>query len=72
MFAVLDVTEPEPCENNHEFYSLHNCILTPHIAGSMGREVHRMAEYMLKEFENFTNKTPCEYEVTPKMLETMA
>ncbi len=72
IFAVLDVTDPEPCENNHEFYSLANCILTPHIAGSAGKEVHRMAEYMLNEFEDYTNGTPCKYEVTAKMLETMA
>ncbi len=72
LFAVLDVTDPEPCENNHEFYSLSNCIVTPHIAGSMGKEVYRMAEYMLNEFEDFTNGTPCKYEVTLKMLETMA
>ena len=72
LFAVLDVTDPEPCENDHKFYSLPNCILTPHIAGSAGNEVHRMAEYMLNEFEAFTENNPCKYEVTAKMLETMA
>lgn len=65
--AVLDVTYPEPPEKDSPFYTLENCILTPHIAGSSGDEVHRMAEYMLEEFKN-----PGRYEVTVKMLETMA
>lgn len=72
IFSVLDVTDPEPCEDTHEFYTLPNCILTTHIAGSAGKEVHRMAEYMLIEFENFICGKPCEYEVSLKMLETMA
>ncbi len=65
--AVLDVTYPEPPEADSPFYRLDNCILTPHIAGSSGDEVHRMAEYMLEEF-----KAPGKYEVTLEMLKTMA
>jgi len=41
--AVLDVTWPEPPVAGHPFYSLPNCVLTPHIAGSSGDEVHRMS-----------------------------
>ncbi len=70
--AVLDVTLPEPPFENSELYSLDNCILTPHIAGSSGNEVHRMAEYMLNEFEAYINDRPLRYEVTEKMLQTMA
>jgi len=70
--AVLDVTEPEPPEDNHPFYTLKNCVLTPHIAGSAGNEVHRMAEYMLAEYNKFINGEKTDYEVTIKMLETMA
>ena len=70
--AILDVTSPEPPEENSEFYKLENCILTPHIAGSSGDEVRRMSEYMLEEFEAFIKNEPLKYEVTLKMLETMA
>ncbi len=70
--AVLDVTEPEPPLKDSELYKLENCILTPHIAGSSGREVHRMAEYVLEEFQKYILKKQCHYEVTEKMLETMA
>lgn len=70
--AVLDVTFPEPPEEGHPFYSLPNCFLTPHIAGSLGQETQRMAEYMTDEFDHFISNSPCRYEVTSKMLETMA
>lgn len=70
--AVLDVTEPEPPMPESDLYKLENCIITPHIAGSSGFEVHRMAEYMLSEFELFSQNKPCRFEVTLKMLETMA
>lgn len=70
--AVLDVTFPEPPVEGHPFYSLPNCFLTPHIAGSLGPETCRMAKYMAKEFDRFVAGVPCQYEVTLKMLETMA
>lgn len=70
--AVLDVTYPEPAPLAHPFYTLPNCFLTPHIAGSIGGEVVRMGEYMVREYEQFSKGNPCQYEVTPKMLETMA
>ena len=70
--ALLDVTDPEPPEEGHAFYSLPNCILTPHIAGSMGNETHRMAEYMAEEWERYTKGQPTRYEVTEAMLATMA
>lgn len=70
--AVLDVTYPEPAELSHPFYTLPNCFLTPHIAGSMGGEVVRMAEYMAEELRRYLGGEPCRYEVSEKMLETMA
>lgn len=70
--AILDVTFPEPPVEGSELYTLENCILTPHIAGSTGREVRRMGEYMRAEFNNFVSGKPCKYEVTLEMLKTMA
>ena len=70
--ALLDVTYPEPPEEDHPFYTLPNCLLTPHIAGSAGDEVARMGEYMLDECRAYLSGEPCHYEVTEKMLETMA
>ncbi|MBE6707613.1 MAG: hydroxyacid dehydrogenase [Ruminococcaceae bacterium] len=70
--VLLDVTDPEPPVKDSPFYALSNCILTPHIAGSKGNEVHRMSEYMIDEFCRYISGEPCLYEVTLKMLETMA
>ena len=70
--AILDVTFPEPPAEGHAFYSLPGCFLTPHIAGSLVNETHRMAEYIIEEYERYINGEPCRYEVNLKMLETMA
>ena len=70
--AILDVTYPEPPEQDSELYTLANCILTPHIAGSSGNEVRRMGQYMEEEYESFVTNQPCKYEVTLEMLKTMA
>lgn len=70
--AILDVTYPEPPEKGSELYTLANCILTPHIAGSLGNEVRRMGKYMMEEYESFIRNEPCKYEVTLEMLKTMA
>lgn len=70
--ALLDVTYPEPPVEGHPFYSLPNCVLTPHIAGSLANEFHRMAEYMADEYALYAAGKPCRYVVSLKMLETMA
>nr|MBQ4320492.1 glycerate dehydrogenase [Clostridia bacterium] len=70
--AVLDVTFPEPAAPESPFYTMPNVYLTPHIAGSLGNEVHRMAEYMAEEAIAFEEGRPTRYGVTLKMLETMA
>lgn len=70
--AVLDVTHPEPPLEGSEMYALDNIILTPHIAGSSGKEVVRMAEYMLEEYRLYAKNEKTNYSVSLKMLETMA
>jgi len=70
--ALLDVTCPEPPVKDHPFYTLPNCLMTPHIAGSAGSEVARMGKYMVNEYRAYLDASPCRYEVTLKMLETMA
>lgn len=70
--AVLDVTLPEPPEEGSELYTLPNVFLTPHLAGSAGRECMRMGQYMLEESRRYLNDEPLKYSVSLKMLETMA
>lgn len=70
--ALLDVTFPEPPIENHPFYTLKNCRLTPHIAGSSGSEIERLGDYMLAEFKAYLSGGETKYEVTKEMLATMA
>ncbi len=71
--AVLDVTYPhEPVEDGSRLYSLPNIYLTPHIAGSAGDEVHRMALYMAEECEKVARNEATRWEVSLSMLATMA
>ncbi len=70
--AVLDVTFPEPPASDSELYKVENIFITPHIAGSSGNEVRRMATYMLEEKERVDKGEAPLYEVDLKGLESMA
>ncbi len=71
--AVLDVTDPEePPRAGSPLYKMKNVYLTPHIAGSLGNEVHRMSEYMYGEYRALRDGTSTKYEVSLEMLATMA
>ena len=70
--ALIDVTWPEPAEKSHEFLSLPNVFLTPHMAGYANLEVLRLADYMFEELKRFKAGEKLLYEVTIPMLETMA
>lgn len=50
--------------------TLPNVFLTPHIAGSLGDEVHRMGEFMADELERFLRGDALMYEVCEAMLLT--
>ena len=70
--ALLDVTISEPPAEGSKFFTLENVFLSPHIAGSQGWEVRRMAELVIDEFENYLNGRPTPYEITPEKLAKMA
>jgi phosphoglycerate dehydrogenase-like enzyme len=55
--AVLDVTDPEPPHRASELWTLPNVVLTPHIAGSMGTELHRIGDSVASEVERFSHGT---------------
>ena len=70
--ALLDVTYPEPPTPDSPFYALPNVHLTSHIAGSLGDEVVRMADYAIEEFQTWQQGQPLRYAVTREMLPTLA
>lgn len=71
--ALIDVLDPfEPPKDGDEIFNYDNIIVSPHIAGSIGNECKRMADYMYNESVLLTKGEKTNYEVTLKMLETMA
>ncbi|WP_406137201.1 hydroxyacid dehydrogenase [Streptomyces sp. NBC_01089] len=55
LHAVLDVTDPETPYPDSPLYDLPNVLLTPHVAGSLGGELHRMADQALDELERYAS-----------------
>ncbi|MEG2274321.1 MAG: NAD(P)-dependent oxidoreductase, partial [Clostridia bacterium] len=70
--ALLDVTCPEPSKLYSPIRRRKNIVVTPHIAGSLGKEVVRMAQYMLDDALKIQNGESPKFEVTLQMLATMA
>ncbi|MBR5233202.1 MAG: glycerate dehydrogenase [Clostridia bacterium] len=69
---VADVLKREFIPYINPLFWCPNAILTPHIAGSTGKEPQRMAYYMMDELERFTSDGNTRYEVTLESLEKMA
>jgi phosphoglycerate dehydrogenase-like enzyme len=49
--AVIDVTDPETPAADSPLWQLPNVVLTPHVAGSRGREVRRIGDEVVCEVE---------------------
>lgn len=70
--AVLDVTEPDVPPADSPLYALPNVLLTPHIAGSLGNELHRMTDWAVDEVVRYAQGLPFAYEVGPEELSRSA
>jgi phosphoglycerate dehydrogenase-like enzyme len=66
LFAILDVTEPEPLSRGHLLRAMPNVVITPHIAGSLGSEALRLSDLMLDELSRWIADEPLHTEVTPE------
>ena len=64
LFAVLDVTDPEPPPVDSPLFSLPNVVVTPHIAGSLGHECRRLGRMTIDEFRRYSRGEPLLGEVT--------
>ncbi len=62
--AMLDVTHPEPLPPDSPLFELPNVLLTPHIAGPMGRERERMLTAIVTDIERFVAGKPLLGEVS--------
>lgn len=69
LYAVLDVTDPEPLPPDSPLYELPNVVLTPHVAGATGSETQRMTGLVLDELRRWLAGDPLRHEVTRDMLD---
>lgn len=73
VFALLDVTYPEPPPPESAFYDLPNVILTPHAAGAVdANDTRRLGDMMLDELRLYLETGTLQWEVTQDRLKTMA
>jgi phosphoglycerate dehydrogenase-like enzyme len=70
--AMLDVTEPEPLPADSVLFTLPNVMITPHLAGSLGTELHRMTDAALDELERYVSEVPLLDEITSDDLQLSA
>lgn len=70
--AVIDVIKKEFFPYSSPLFWCFNAILTPHIAGSMGKEPQRMAYFMLDTLEQYLNNESIACEVTAEGLKRTA
>jgi phosphoglycerate dehydrogenase-like enzyme len=72
LFAMIDVTDPEPPPEDHPFFKLPNVIVTPHLAGHTSNGRFRQGKYAVDEILRFIRGEPLLNEITPERLERMA
>lgn len=64
IYAVIDVLQDEGGYSSSPLGKLPNVFLTPHIAGSMGRECHRMGALAAEECERYLSGQPLVTQIT--------
>jgi len=70
--AIIDVLDPEPPAPESALYRLSNIFITPHIAGSIGRECRRMGFAMVEEFARYQRGEPLRYAVDSSQFSLIA
>ncbi|MEU8435953.1 hydroxyacid dehydrogenase [Streptomyces sp. NPDC029216] len=68
LHAVLDHTEPEVLPAGSPLFDLPNVLLTPHVAGSLGGELDRLAVTAVEELERYARGVGFRYPVDPGRL----
>lgn len=66
VYTILDVTTPWILDAAHPLYTTEGAFLTPHIAGSLGSELGRLAATAVAELRRFAAGEPLAHELTSK------
>ncbi|GAA3113063.1 hydroxyacid dehydrogenase [Streptomyces echinatus] len=72
LFAVLDVTDPEPPRDGSPLFQLDNVVVTPHLAGSLGPERRMLGQAMAEELSRYIAGRPLRHEVVADAMEHAA
>ncbi len=72
LWAVLDVTYPEPPAADSPLWTLPNVVLTPHIAGSLDQECRRMGRVVADELNRFVQQQPLVWSIDEARAATLA
>jgi phosphoglycerate dehydrogenase-like enzyme len=64
LFAILDVTDPEPLPADSPLRDVARVMITPHIAGSLGSEIGRLTDHILDELTRWVARQPLQAEIT--------
>ncbi|MDQ0540938.1 phosphoglycerate dehydrogenase-like enzyme [Curtobacterium flaccumfaciens] len=70
--AILDVTDPDPLPCAHPLRHLPNVTVTPHVAGSMGRELWRLGSGVVENVRDFIQTGHLPHQITRELLEMQA
>ncbi len=72
LYALLDVTYPEPPEPGSPLLQLPNMVITPHLAGPNDAECRRNGHLMVAELQRYVNGEPLRFAVTREKATIMA
>ncbi len=56
--AYLDVTHPEPLPADHPLWQAPRCLITPHVAGGTQKEMQKLLDHFVTNFERFIQANP--------------
>jgi phosphoglycerate dehydrogenase-like enzyme len=65
--AGLDVTDPEPLPEGHPLWSLHNCIITPHVGNTPDMARPLLAERIAANIKRWSHREPLIGVVDPEL-----
>lgn len=72
LYALLDVTYPEPPVAGSPLYSLPNVILSPHSAGAMSTECRRMGRLVVDELRRYLQGEPLHWSISQERAALLA